>query len=93
MSDSVSQALESASRVGTFVEDYENIRESTDESARALTYSAVKYFIVSLLVLGIAMGGAFINFQLISLPMMELVPAGARVGGVSVAAVSGDRSR
>ena len=34
------------------------------------------------------MGGAFINFQLISLPMMELVPAGARVGGVSVAAVS-----
>jgi len=40
------------------------------------------------LVLGIALGGAFINFQLISLPMSELVPAGARVGGVPVSTVS-----
>lgn len=88
MSDSVSQALESASRIGAFVEDYETIRQESEESARALSYSALKFFFVSLLVLGIALGGAFINFQLIALPMSELVPAGARVGGVPVSTVS-----
>ncbi len=88
MSDSVSQALESASRIDGFIEDYEKIREETEESARALTYSAFKFFLVSLLVLGIALGGAFINFQLIALPMSELVPAGARVGGIPVSTVS-----
>ena len=36
----------------------------------------------------IAFGAAFINFQLIALPMSELVPAGARVGGVPVSTVS-----
>ena len=88
MSDSVSQALESASRINVFVEDYQKIREETEESARALTYSAMKFFFISVLVLGIALGGAFINFQLISLPMSELVPAGARVGGVPVSTVA-----
>ncbi len=88
MSDSVSQALESASRIDSFVEDYQKVREGSEESAGALTYSAIKFFFVSVLVLGIALGGAFINFQLISLPMSELVPAGARVGGVPVSTVS-----
>jgi hypothetical protein len=41
-----------------------------------------------LLVLGIALGGAFINFQLIALPMSELVPAGARIGGIPVSTIS-----
>ena len=35
-----------------------------------------------------ALGGAFVNFQLIALPMSELVPAGARVGGIPVSTVS-----
>ena len=57
MSDSVSQALESASRIDGFVEDYEKIRQESEESTRALTYSAIKFFLVSLLVLGVALGG------------------------------------
>jgi hypothetical protein len=39
-------------------------------------------------VLAIALGGAFVNFQLIALPMSELVPAGAHIGGVPVATIS-----
>jgi hypothetical protein len=88
MQDSVSLALESSTRINAFVEDYEKIRQDSDEAARALTYSAVKLFFVSCLVLAIAFGAAFINFQLIALPMSELVPAGARVGGVPVSTVS-----
>ncbi len=48
----------------------------------------MKPFLISLIVMGIALGGAFINFQLIALPMSELVPAGARIGGLPVSTVS-----
>jgi len=88
MLDSVSLALESSTRINAFVEDYEKIREDREEAARALTFSAWKLLLVSALVLGIALGGAFVNFQLIALPMSELVPAGARVGGIPVATIS-----
>ncbi len=85
---SVGLALESSARINAFVADYENIRLDREAAARALTYSAMKLFFVSFLVLGIALGAAFINFQLIALPMSELVPAGVRVGGVPVSTVS-----
>ncbi len=88
MQDSVSQALESSTRINAFVDDYEKVRRGEDETARALTFSAVKFFLVAAGVLTIACGAAFINFQLIALPMSELVPAGARVGGVPVSTVS-----
>jgi len=88
MQDSVSLVLESSNRINAFVEDYEKIRQDREESARALTYSAGKLFVVATGVLAIALGAAFINFQLIALPMSELVPAGARVGGVPVSMVS-----
>jgi hypothetical protein len=88
MQDSVSLAMESSNRINAFVEDYEKIRVDREESSRALTYSAAKLFLVSSGVLTIAFGAAFINFQLIALPMSELVPAGARVGGVPVSTVS-----
>ena len=88
MRDSVGGALETASRINNWVDDYEKTRAQSDEATRALTYSAVKLFVTSLLVLGVAIGGAFINFQLIALPMSELVPAGARLGGIPVSTVS-----
>jgi hypothetical protein len=88
MQSSVSLALESSTRINAFIEDYEKVRKDQDEAARALTFSAVKLFLVSAGVLAIAVGAAFINFQLIALPMSELVPAGARVGGMPVATIS-----
>jgi len=88
MQDSATRALESTQRIQGYVETYEKTRTDTEAAARALSFSATKLFLVSLLVLGVALGGAFINFQLIALPMSELVPAGARVGGVPVATVS-----
>jgi len=88
MRESVDLALESSARINAFVEDYEKIRQDSEEAARALTFSAAKLFIVSIVVLAIAFGGAFVNFQLIALPMSELVPAGARVGGIPVSTIS-----
>jgi hypothetical protein len=88
MKDSVARALETVTRINGYVDEYEKLHDEREEAARARTYSAFKLFFISLLVLGIAAGGAFINFQLIALPMSELVPAGARVGGVPVSTVS-----
>ena len=88
MHDSVGLALESPARINAFVEDYEKIRQDSERAARTLTFSAGKLFLIAAIVLAIALGGAFINFQLIALPMSELVPAGARVGGMPVATVA-----
>ena len=88
MVESVGTALESTARIDGYYQEYRGIRDEHEKAARALSFSAVKLFVVSLLVLGIALGGAFINFQLIALPMSELVPAGARIGGIPVSTVS-----
>jgi len=88
MHESVTKALERTARIASFADAYESVRADEEKSARALTYSAIKLFTVSLIVLAIAFGGAFINFQLIALPMSELVPAGARIGGIPVSSVS-----
>ncbi len=88
MQEAVTRSLETTTKINGYVDEYQQIRKSEEEANRALTYSAIKLFITSLIVLGIAVGGAFINFNLIALPMSELVPAGARVGGIPVATVS-----
>jgi hypothetical protein len=88
MQEAVSRAMESTTRIDGYVEEYKQIRDEDERAARARATSATKLFVVSLIVLGIALGGAFVNFQLIALPMSELVPAGARVGGIPVATVS-----
>ena len=41
-------------KLWTFMADYEKLHTEREESARALTYSAVKLFVISILVLGIA---------------------------------------
>ncbi len=88
MSESVSRALETSSRVNGYIDEYSRVRDDDRAAARALSYSATKLFAIALLVLGVALGGAFVNFQLIALPMSELVPAGARLVGVPVATIS-----
>jgi hypothetical protein len=88
IADAVAKALESTRRIGGYVEEYEKLHKDQETAARALTYSATRLFVVSAIVLGVALGGAFVNFQLIALPMSELVPAGARLAGMPVAAIS-----
>lgn len=87
-SEAVSRALETTARVNGYIDEYSRIRSDDRAAARTLSYSATKLFAISLLVLGVALGGAFVNFQLIALPMSELVPAGVRLGGVPVATIS-----
>jgi len=55
---------------------YEAINAATDKAEHALAVSAFTQFAISVLVVAIAAGGAFINFKLIALPMSEMVGAG-----------------
>lgn len=53
----------------------EDIRAKDNKTEHALTVSAFVQFAISALVMVIAMGGAFINYKLIALPMSEMVGA------------------
>jgi hypothetical protein len=70
------------------MEQYESVRNGGEDSIDMLSARATKLFIFSVLVIAVAGFGAFINFQLISLPMSELVPAGSRVLGMQVSDIS-----
>jgi hypothetical protein len=67
---------ESAKSVDAQMAKYEQINAKTDKAEHALTVSAFTQFAIASFVMAIAMGGAFINFKLIALPMSEMVGAG-----------------
>ena len=67
---------ESVATVDQHMAKYEQISAATDKAQHALTVSAFTQFAISLLVMLVAAGGAFINFKLIALPMSEMVGAG-----------------
>lgn len=58
---------------------YEQIAAGSDKAQHALTVSAFTEFAISLLVMVVAAGGAFINCKLIALPMSEMVGAGDHI--------------
>ena len=88
VSKAVTSALESTKRIDGFMESYEKVRKADDKAVRALGWSSTQLFVVSVLVLAVAIGGAFVNFNLIALPMSELVPSGSRIGGMPVSTVA-----
>ncbi|MDH5229403.1 MAG: hypothetical protein OEZ58_05250 [Gammaproteobacteria bacterium] len=70
------------------METYEEIRQGNDRAARMLTSSSLTQFFISGLVLFIAIMGGIINFQLIALPMSEMVGGTAQLGPLSTADVA-----
>jgi hypothetical protein len=59
---------------------YEAIRQQEDSAARTLASSSLTQFFISSLVLVIAIFGGLINFQLIALPMSEMVGGNSYIG-------------
>ena len=62
------------------IEKFEDIRKNTDRAAQTLAASSMTQFVIAGLVLLIAIGGAAINFNLIALPMSEMVGGGSYIG-------------
>jgi len=76
----VTSLLERAKVIDRYMDDYEQILNGTDRAVRNLSSSSLNQFFISAFVLAIAVGGAFINFNLIARPMAEMVGGNAYVG-------------
>jgi len=62
------------------MDEYEEIRAQSDHAESRLSSSSLTQFVVAGLVMLIAVGGAVINFNLIALPMSEMVGGGSYIG-------------
>lgn len=67
---------------------YEQILQQTDYAKRVLTTSSLTSFLVSAIVLSIAVIGGFVNFQLVALPLSEMVGAHSQLLGVPASEVA-----
>ncbi|HEY9049975.1 MAG TPA: hypothetical protein VIQ03_00435 [Gammaproteobacteria bacterium] len=67
---------------------YEQIMAKTDFAERMLSSSSLTQFFISGLVLCIAIIGGYVNFQLVALPMSEMVGAGSYIGSIRASDVA-----
>jgi len=72
----ISDLQENAATVDGQMDKYRKIAAKTDEAESTLANSAFTQFNIAVIVLTVALGGAFVNFKLIALPMSEMVGAG-----------------
>lgn len=74
-------------RVDQRMGEYAALRSGTDSAVRTLAASAFSRFVLSLLALLVMGAGVMLNFNLIALPMSELVGAGSTIGRFQTADV------
>lgn len=84
----ITRTLEGVARVDAHAEKLDALTKADGPGARISLWHNLNLFVVSAIVVGIAAAGAFVNFQLIALPMSELVPSGSRVAGFSVPSIA-----
>ncbi|MFT4906573.1 MAG: hypothetical protein ACI978_000638 [Oleispira sp.] len=70
------------------MEEYLNIRTGEDKAANILATSSLTQFFISGLVLTIAALGGLINFQLIAMPMSEMVGGTSYIGSVKTSDIA-----
>jgi ABC-type multidrug transport system fused ATPase/permease subunit len=86
---SIAKLNDRAKSIDRYMVEYEEIRNKTDKAARTLSSSSLTQFFISGLVLLIAIGGAMINFNLIALPMSEMVGGASYIGPYKTSDVAG----
>lgn len=76
--------IDRSQEIDKHMDKYEVILSGSKSAERSLKSSAAIYFSYSLLAVMVAIGGVIINFNLIALPMSEMVGATARIGAFKV---------
>ncbi len=84
----VASLTDRAKRIDQYMDEYREIRAKTDKATRMISLSSLTQFFVSGLFLIVAFGGAVINFNLIALPMSEMVGGGSYIGSFRTAEVA-----
>lgn len=80
----VRRLIDRSKEIDNHMDHYEEILNKSKSAERSLKSSASIYFSWSLLAVLVAIGGVIINFNLIALPMSEMVGATARIGSFKV---------
>ena len=75
--------------IDRFMDDYEQIQNKTDRALRRLSSSSLTQFFIAGLAMLIAFGGVVINFNLIALPMSEMVGGASYIGSFKTSDVAG----
>ncbi len=87
LNDTLQTLQQRASAIDSQMEAYRKIRESDDDTARALSSSAFSRFLISTFVLVIATAAAVFNYDLLSRGMSALLDGS--IGSVSSAGLAG----
>lgn len=85
---SIDSLLARGRTIDRHMEDYEEIVAGTEAAERKLSSSSLTQFFISAFVMGIAVGGAIINFNLIARPMSEMVGGNGMIGGFKTADIA-----
>lgn len=86
---SISELSDRSYAVDRSMADYQAIRCRVDAAERRLLSSSLTQFFTSGMVLGIFAIGAIINFNLVALPMAEMVGGNSYIGGFKTSDVAG----
>ena len=84
----IKSLLERSASIDNHMETYEELSKSSKSAEQRLSSSSLTQFFISGFVLAIAIGGAFINFNLIARPMQEMVGGAVHMMGFRVADVA-----
>lgn len=84
----IASLRQAASLIDAHMDRYEGIRRQEATAEKRLVFSASSQLVISAIALFIALGGAIINFQLIALPMSEMVGANAYLGSFRMADIA-----
>lgn len=80
VNDSITGLKERANLIDKCIQQYRDIRSGSELAEQRLSTSAMTQFVISAVVMLVAIGGAVINFNLIALPMSEMVGGGSYIG-------------
>jgi hypothetical protein len=84
----IDSLLERSRSIDRHLDEYREIVHGTDHSLHVLSSSSLVQFFISALVLGVAVGGAAINFSLIARPMAEMVGGTSFIGSFRTADIA-----
>jgi hypothetical protein len=86
---SVSDLSQRSKKIDRYMDNYEKVQLKTDMAERNLSSSSLTQFFISGLVLAVAGVGALINFNLVALPMSEMVGGASYIGAFKTSDVAG----
>lgn len=86
--NSVISLTDRAKSIDRHMQTYGQIRANSDQAARVMASSSLTQFFISGLFLIVAFGGVVVNFNLLALPMSEMIGAGSHIGPYKTAEVA-----